>query len=76
MLSLITLKDKRRKLMIKFAQKCVANNNTSHIFPFEQNLEVKKKKIKVPFARTERLRISAIPSMARLLNEAVNEKIY
>ena len=65
-----TLKDRTAKLCLKFALKCAQNQKTNHMFP-ENKTKGKtrfKEKYSVPFAYTERLKKSAIPSIARQLN--------
>ena len=68
--NLPTLSERRYKLMVNFATKCLKNDRTSHMFPRNK---IKKTRLtetyKVPYARTERYKKSAIPTMARLLNE-------
>ena len=65
-----TLRDRRKKLMLNFALKCVKNPKTSRMFPENPpRITRSKERFKVPHAYTERLKKSAIPAMARLLNE-------
>ena len=65
-----TLKDRRAKLCLKFALKCAQNQKTNHMFPENKTKGTtrNKEKYTVPFAYTDRLKNSAIPSMARQLN--------
>ena len=68
--SLLTLRERRMKLMLNFAVKCVNNVKTSNMFPTNPpRITRSKEKYKVPHANTERLKKSAIPVMARMLNE-------
>ena len=56
--------------MLNFALKCLKNERTANLFPRnEVKLTRHTEEFKVPFARTERYKKSAIPTMARLLNE-------
>ena len=66
------LSTRRTRLSLQFTKKCLNNNQLKTLFP----RKVKKSKMatrhqdkfEVKFARTERLRKSAIPSMQKLLN--------
>ena len=66
-----TLKSRRKKLCRNFAKKCAKNELTKDMFPLnETQVNTRNpEKFCVPFARTGRLANSAIPYMARLLNE-------
>ena len=66
-----SLTERRAKLMLKFALKCVKNERTATMFPKSRANRTtrNKEQYEVPYARTERYRQSAIPTMARLLNE-------
>ena len=68
-----TLKSRRIKLSLKFAKNCLKNNMTSDMFPLNTNNVNTRhhEKFHVPHAKTDRLAKSAIPYMARLLNENV-----
>ena len=65
-----TLNDRRQKLCLNFAKKCVRNEQTKKMFPVKnhQRNTRKQEKYIVPFSKTERFGKSAIPYMARLLN--------
>ena len=68
-----TLKSRRNKLSLNFAKSCVKNSITKDIFP-ENKITTntrRPEKYHVPAAKTDRLAKSAIPYMARLLNENV-----
>ena len=70
-LGLETLKDRRSKLCIKFAVKCVKNPKTTSMFPRNNSVEYSlrnRETFHVQPARTSRLRDSAIPQMQRALN--------
>ena len=71
-LDLETLDSRRKYLCLKFAQKCVANEKTKHMFPLNKklhNMETRKgEKFKVQKANTDRLKNSAIIYMQNLLN--------
>ena len=61
-----TLEERRTQLCMKFAKSCLKNPQMKSLFP--ENSAGKREKYKVQFARTERLKESAIPYMQRLLN--------
>ena len=68
------LKDRRRTLCENFARKCIKNGNFDELFQKSNKLHTmntrKSEKLKITFARTNRLKDSAIPYMQRLLNES------
>ena len=65
-----SLSDRRQKLMLKFALKSLKNPRTEKMFPRNTMRTTRHtEKYVVPYARTERYKHSAIPSMARLLNQ-------
>ena len=66
-----TLKARRNKLSLSFARSCVKNNITSDIFPSNTNVVNTRQHelFYVPNAKTERFAKSAIPHMARQLND-------
>ena len=68
-LMLAKLSDRREKLSLKFAQKCLKNDLTSDLFPL--NNVRNKEKFKVLHANTDRLKDSAVPYLQRLLNANV-----
>ena len=67
------LSDRREELCLKFAQKCIKNPKTKHMFPESAKNHTMKtrmeEKFKVEHANTERLRKSSIIYMQHLLNE-------
>ena len=69
--NITTLQERRNKLMLSFAKKCSENVETKHMFPKNEKITNTRisEKYKIPHCNTERLRKSAIPSMARILNE-------
>ena len=67
---LAKLSDRREKLSLKFAKKCLTNDLTSDLFPL--NNVRNREKFKVLHANTDRLKDSAVPYLQRLLN--ANEK--
>ena len=70
MSNLPTLSERRNKLTLKFAQKCIKNPKTQHMFPLNQLGSTRmREKYKVLHANTERLKKSAVPQMARQLNQ-------
>ena len=65
-----TLSQRREKLMLNFAKKCLQNERTSNMFTEKKNkLTRHTEAFEVPFARTERYRKSSMPTMTRMLNE-------
>ena len=66
-----SLKFRRKKLCLNFAEKCLKSEWTSDIFKEnDSHLNTRNpQKFQVPFARTERLAKSAIPFMTKLLNQ-------
>ena len=66
-----SLTERRSKLVLKFALKCVKHERTAVMFPKNKVVKTTRhsEEYKVPYAKTERYKNSAIPSMARLLNE-------
>ena len=69
-----TLESRRKSLCLSFAKKCVQSEATKDMFPLNEHIKKTRKpeKYYVPFARTDRLANSAIPYMARLLNNEHN----
>ena len=72
-LDLEPLEERREYLCLRFAQKCTKNDLTKKMFPSNDKLHKmdirSKEKFKVQFAKTERLKNSAIIYMQNLLNE-------
>ena len=72
-LNLETLSDRRNKLCIKFAKKCLKIENMKKLFPLNQTEHCMKKryfeKYFLKSFNTERYRKSSIPAMIRMLNE-------
>ena len=65
-----SLNDRRLKLMLNFALKSTKNPKTQKMFLTNRVRTTRNtEKYVVPFARTERYKHSAIPAMARLLNQ-------
>ena len=69
--NLETLEERRKFLCLKFANNSLQGEKSRKMFPLNQKKQntFKGEKFKVKYAKTERLRISAIPYMQRLLNE-------
>ena len=68
---LTTLFERRSKLCLSFAKKCLKHPEMKKMFPVNTHNERNtrfKEKFEVAQARTERYRHSAIPYMQRLLN--------
>ena len=65
-----TLEERREFLCLNFARKCLKSDATKDMFPLKKTCRNTRKpqKFHVPFARTSRLANSAIPYMAKLLN--------
>ena len=70
MAGLTNLTVRRQKLAEVFADRCHKNSKTTDMFPLNDAVRHTRnpEKFKVPFAAHERLRSSAIPTMARYLN--------
>ena len=67
------LEERKEKLMLKFAKKCVENPTTFHMFPVNPLKSTRQKeKFKVPHAYVERYKNPAIPAMTRSLNKYAN----
>ena len=75
-LGLEKLSSRREYLCLTFAQKCVKNIKTSHMFPknYKQHkMDTRfKEDFKVEFANTKRMKKSPIIYMQNLLNENKN----
>ena len=73
LLQIDTLKDRRDQLCLNFAQKCIKNPKTRHMFPEKeknhQMLTRNPEKFKVEHANTKRLENSPIIYMQNLLNK-------
>ena len=71
-LNLETLESRRQGLSLRFAKKCLKNENSRSMFPLNPNFSENSRqteKYHVKFASTGRLYDSAIPAMQRALNE-------
>ena len=72
------LKQRRNKLCLNFAKKCVKNPKFQNLFPLNKQKSVmklrKQDKFKIDHINTERLKKSAIPHMKRILNEHYNNE--
>ena len=75
--SLTTLSERRSKLCLNFAKKCLKNPEMKQMFPLNPNTEALdtrfREKFKVDNSRTDRHKNSAIPYMQRLLNKYVDK---
>ena len=73
-LDMENLFDRRKELCLNFAQKCVKNPKTKHMFPEnvkKHHMETRMpEKYEVQHANTERFRKSSIIYMQHLLNES------
>ena len=65
------LSTRREKLCLDFARKCTKHPKLKNMFPKSKNTKAKKSNEKyfVQYARTERLKKSAIIHMQQLLNK-------
>ena len=73
--NLMSLSDRRKKLCLKFAKKCLNNEATNDMFPVKKNFTKVNtryhEKYEVHHALTERFRRSPIIYMQNLLNEEI-----
>ena len=73
MLDVETLFERREKLSLKFAKKCLKNENFKKPFPLREKNHVMEKiqteKFFIRNVNTESYKKSAIPAMLRLLNK-------
>ena len=70
--SLQSLRERREQLCLRFAKKCLKNNKTADMFPLNPNFNSSvrnSEKYEVKFAHKNRLKISPIPALQRMLNE-------
>ena len=78
-LELDTLKDRREKLCLAFAQKCLKNKKMKHLFPpNRKNHEMETRvyeNFEVFHANTERFKNGPIIYMQNLLNREVKQRI-
>ena len=72
-LNLEPLEQRRKFLCLKFAQRCTKNEKTKKMFPLNEKthgMDMRsKEKYKVQYAKTNRLKNSAIIYMQKLLND-------
>ena len=77
LLNLDSLANRRDKLCLNFAKKCLKHEKTQDMFPLNKNPDYKirqKSKYLVQFASTSRLKDSAIPQLQRALNREANKR--
>ena len=69
--NLETLKARRSRLAKKFAIKCTKNEKTKDMFPLKSNVidTRNSEKYEVTRAKTNRLAVSSIPTMQKMLNK-------
>ena len=70
-LNLMSLRERRQQLCLKFAKRCQMFEKSQDMFPLNDpnsHYTRSHEKFKVNFAETDRLKDSAIPQMQRLLN--------
>ena len=72
-LDLEPLEQRREYLWLRFAQKCTKNDQAKRMFPLNDKLHDmnmrREEKFTLQYAKTERLKKSAIPYIQKLLNE-------
>ena len=77
-LKIPTLEERRKKLSLKFALKCLRSDKFKSIFPENEkpsyNLQKNRTRFKIPFCNTARYEKSPIPYMISLLNEHFKKK--
>ena len=78
-LKLDTLEERRRKICLKFAKKCLQNEKVKNIFPINPSTYGIKTRMKNRFVvdqiKTERYKKSAIPYMLKLLNNDERQRM-
>ena len=78
-LNLNNLKLRRKNLCLSFAKKCIKNEKVKNMFPLRKVIHGMKKRKSRKFQNvktcTNRYKKSAIPYMAKLLNDEYQEKI-
>ncbi len=71
------LQERRERLSLSFAQKCLKHDKLSDMFPRSVNMSTirmrNKEQYHVNKAKTERYRNSAIPFLQRKLNESAKD---
>ena len=77
--NLLSLSDRRKKLCLKFAKKCIKNEATKDMFPLNRNFTNVNTRFhemyQVQHANTERLKRSPLIYMQNLLNEEVTSAL-
>ena len=70
-LNLEKLSERRQKLCLSFAKKCIKHEKAKILFPLNNHLKQLRhsEKFKVKFAANERYKKSSIPYMQNLLNQ-------
>ena len=72
-LNIDSLKDRREKLCVRFAKKCLKLENMKKLFPLKKTKHFMKKrkfeKYLINNINTERYKRSAVPYMKKMLNE-------
>ena len=73
MAGLENLQTRRNKLSLKFAEGCLENNKTKHLFPLNEKVHQMNtrgtNKFKVLKSKTKRMEQSTVPSLQKLLNQ-------
>ena len=76
MLDLDNLEDRRKKICLKFATKCVKNNKFKHWFPKKPKNSTRSHEIYIkPSGQTKRYLTSSIPYLTNILNEHEAKKV-
>ena len=77
-LKMETLHDRREKLILKFGLKCTHLKETKELFTLKKSSHIMKsrhpEKYNVFNAKTERMRLSTVPYIQRMLNEHEQKK--
>ena len=75
-LNLEKLSERRKKLCLSFAKKCIKHEKAKSLFPLNNHVKCLRnsEKFKVNFATSERYRKSSIPYLQKLLNQDEFEK--
>ena len=73
-----TLEERRQKLSLKFALRCLKNEKVASLFPLNDapDYELRKlSKFKIPNAKTQRYKNSPLPYLISLLNQHFSPKM-
>ena len=75
-LNLEKLSERRQKLCLSFAKKCIKHEKAKQLFPLNNHIKHLRnsERFKVNFASSERYKKSSIPYMQNLLNQDESKK--